>query len=97
MIEYRYSDRAEKLRDPALQLVIDKLYKEIGSEFQMWIRVEDFERRISVGVLNARSTAATLIVSRCGRICPEIDARVADKIRTHLRSSAEDDLVLTLV
>ena len=97
MKEYRYPDCAENLRDPKLQLVIDKLHHEIGSEFQLWIRVEDFARRISVGVLNARSIAVTLVVARSGRVCREIDSQVVDKIRGHLRSSAEEDLTLSLV
>lgn len=97
MREYLYPEGIEQLRDPALQRVVHNLHKEIGSEFQLWIRVEDFARRISIGVLNARHIAAILIVARCGQTCPGIDARVLGKIRGHLHSPAEGDLTISLL
>jgi hypothetical protein len=96
MKDFRYPNGVEELRDP-LRVLVDKLHREIGQEFELWIRIEDFARRISVGVLNSQRSAVILVVARCGRVCREIDSQVFDSIRAHLRSASNEDLTLTLV
>lgn len=97
MIEFKYPDGLDKLRNSPLEQLAKQLHKEIQSEFQLWIRIEDFERKISFGIVNTNFTAIILLVRKGGRNCKEIDKSTLDEILKHLRSSDKNDQIKTLV
>lgn len=96
MKEYLYPDGVNELRDSALRELVKSLSREIGQEFELWIRIADFGRKISVGILNSQRAAVILEVARSGRVRSEVNDQILNRIRSHLRSTSNEDLSLTL-
>jgi hypothetical protein len=72
------------------------LKTEFGEEYGIWVRIEDFGRRISAGVVNPSTSVAATILLKQGltNIRTAITATEIAKIRDHLASNAVDDLAL---
>ena len=52
--------------DPELLPMFEHLKAEFGEEYGIWVRVEDFGRRISAGVVNSSNLVAATILLKHG-------------------------------
>ena len=57
--------RAEEV-DQDLRPIFDQLAREFSAKYQVWSRVEDFRRLLSVAVLSPSSQVAVIIPLRTG-------------------------------
>jgi hypothetical protein len=93
VVENRYEPKnvAGELRP-----VFDQLQKELGGEFEIWVRIEDFGRRVTAGILNKSKSIAATVPIAIGRrrIRTTLTASDIDRIRSHLTSDAASDLAL---
>lgn len=80
---------------PEFRQVFDQLQNELGREYEIWVRVEDFGRSVSAGIVN-RSKLAVIVSLRRGSqaIRNALDSSEIDRIRKYLISNATEDLVL---
>jgi hypothetical protein len=81
---------------PELRPLFAYLQAELGAEYEIWVRVEDFERRISAGVVNPSLQLAARIPLQQGLVPLRNALTSADiaAIRQHLTSNATKDLVI---
>jgi hypothetical protein len=81
---------------PELRPLFAFLQAELGADYQIWVHVEDFERRISAGVVNPSRNLAVRILLKQGLVTLHNALTSADiaNIRRHLTSNATEDLVI---
>jgi ABC-type phosphate/phosphonate transport system substrate-binding protein len=94
---YAVDSRYEPKNVPTeLRPVFDQLQKELGRQFEIWVRIEDFGRRVTAGILNkSKSIAVTVPIAIGSRhIRTTLTAPDIDRIRSHLTSNATSDLAL---
>jgi hypothetical protein len=91
--DYRYDPSKVT---PELRPFFASLQAELGADYQIWVRVEDFERRISAGVVNPSRKLAARIPLQQGLVSLRTALTSADiaAIRRHLTSNATEDLVI---
>jgi hypothetical protein len=72
----------------------EQLVSEFGSDYEIWVRNEDFSRMIAAGVVNRRSEVAVTICFKYNgsAISNPLNASVIERVRHHLRSSTIEDL-----
>ena len=85
----------EALVPSAHRPLFEQLRNELP-EFELWVRLEDFGRWLSVGVINrATGVAVTIPVSRAGRVRTlPFQSDELLKIRDHLNDRGAKDLEL---
>jgi hypothetical protein len=81
---------------PELRPRFDQLQNEFAEEYEIWVRVEDFGRSISAGIVNRPKAIAVTVPLRRGSqaIRNMLDPSEIDRIRNHLTSDAMEDLML---
>jgi hypothetical protein len=81
---------------PELLPIFDHLKAEFGEEYEIWVRIEDFGRRISAGIVNPSNSVAATILLKHGLTVRrvEITAEEIKTIRDHLISHEGADLAL---
>lgn len=81
---------------PELRPLFAYLQAELGTDYEIWVRVEDFERRISAGVVNPSRKLVARIPLQQGLVTLRMALTSADiaAIRQHLTSNATEDLVI---
>lgn len=81
---------------PEFQPIFEQLRTEFGATYQIWRRVEDFDRWLSAGVLNPSTRVAATIALRKGtrkRTTPLSPSEI-QRIREHFASGDQEDLAL---
>lgn len=93
MADFPY-DRSNEA--PELLPIFEHLKAEFGEEYEIWVRVEDFGRRISAGIVNPSNSVAATILLKHGLTNKRmaITAAEIEKIRGYLTSNERDDLAL---
>ncbi len=81
---------------PELRPLFAFLQAELGADYEIWVHVDDFKRRISAGVVNPSRKLAVRIPLQQGLITLRTALTSADiaAIRHHLTSNATKDLVI---
>ncbi len=74
----------------------NQLINEFGHNYEIWRRVEDIGRSLSVGILNPETRLAVFIELRTATRTrwSQLDDSDIKQIREHLISSVQHDLIL---
>jgi hypothetical protein len=82
--------------DSEFHPIFERLEAEFGEGYKIYVRVEDFGRRISAGIVNTSNLVAATIPLKQGlkNIRVEVTSGEIEKIRAHLTSNEADDLAL---
>lgn len=81
---------------PELRPVFDQLQRELGTQYEIWVRVEDFGRSVTAGIVNRASSIAVTVplTAAARRVRTVLEPSELDHIRKHLASAATKDLSL---
>ena len=82
---------------PEWRPLFDQLQIEFAAEkYEIWVRVEDWGRNVSAGIVNRPKLIAVVVPLRKGiRYIPStLDSSEIERIRNHLISDATEDLLI---
>lgn len=97
MLNYRYKSDTLSERDRSfLRNTLAQLVHIFGVKYEICVRIEDFARTISVGVLNPKSDTAVIIYLKRGEsyIFHPISSTVIQKVNDHFTSMTTEDLLI---
>jgi hypothetical protein len=83
--------------DIKLRPIFEQLVAEFPAPYQVWRRVEDFDRRETAAVMDPSTKRAATVTIRNGNLArPDLlNAAEIQKIHKHFKSHATKDLILS--
>lgn len=98
MVEQRYNPDNPELSVPEQGTpIFQQLYRELGKDYEIWVRTKNFDREISAAILNPSSDVGDVILTiqkSNGLSRQAINANEIVRIREYLESNAAGDLQL---
>lgn len=94
MVDRLYEPSVLSAEERPFRVYFDQLLSEFGSEYEVWVRNEDFSRIIAAGIVNrGLEVAVTICFKYGGGVIPNpLDATVIESVRHHFMSSTTEDL-----
>jgi hypothetical protein len=94
MVDRLYKPEDLSTEENQFKVYFEQLISEFGSQYEVWIRNQDFSRFIAVGVLKRNSGVAAITYLKYGDVAipNPLSPIIIEKIRHHLMSNVTEDL-----